>query len=191
MRITIIGAEDVGKQELAKALSSTFDLKTIFQTAELESIPFEYSLGSLIDYRVELALGINRAFSMLTNPDAIFVGTLFDSLAHQYANYSRVVSSEATGEPENVRGYLTSALLYAILIDSYKADVTVFIPMKYGQSTSPHEAEVDKFYPEAFDFFGLTPYEYDGDLDTLIEFIKEANGSEPDNQQSSQEESPR
>jgi hypothetical protein len=154
------------------------------------------ALGPLTDYRVELQLALNRSLEMTEFGDGIFIGSLLDNMAHEYIRYELFKRTEIEDEAMEVRHYLTSALLYAILIDSFSADIVAYLPPE-EPLTDEYEQKVDEFYSDIFDFFSIDTLTLSKDktqsLKLLINEVKrlqkEANGQRNDNQESSEEES--
>ena len=153
------------------------------------------SLGTLSDYRVEVALATWRAFEMLENDHALFSYSLLDNLAYHYISYSDHVSAGTIDDAENARGYLTSGLLYAMLVDSFRADVIVYIPLSDDAMTNSYGSVLDEFFVEAMDQgFGMKYITLDGalagvsELTELIEKAKEADGTSGDTEELSEED---
>lgn len=168
MKIVICGVQTNRKFELAEEFInfSVNDL-TLYN-----SVKQDFVLGLLTDYRVEIALGLERSLLLIEKPAGIFVESILDNVAHAYIRYEDYSRSELQSEAEEVRHYLTTGILYAILVDSLQADIIAWLPIK-GEA-EPFETAVDAFYPTIFEHFGLKVITLTSNLGENVELLKEA-----------------
>lgn len=172
LRIVLVGAPGTDKFDLGADLADHFryDLYFLNQYDELEDSP----LGALVDYRVELLLALLRAKDMLKEGNSIHAGSVLDNLAH-----TCVYSADAVGVDEVTasRLVLTGGLTYAIVQDSFKADLIFFLPYEGEATEDGFAEELDKLYPEIFDEFELQYVTLSGTLDEKFkQALKEIEG---------------
>lgn len=121
-RFYIVGAPGVGKSKIVEAVAERFDEKLFFH----EDVETRYALGSLADYRVELALAMHRWKREQTYAPTIFAHSLIDNLA--YVTYALSRYRQGTVRIGTVeRAVLTMGIVGAMLTDSFKYDHVFFI----------------------------------------------------------------
>lgn len=159
-RIVLVGAPGTDKFDLGADLADHLRYNLYFQNQydELEGSP----LGALVDYRVELLLSLLRAKDMAKEDNSIHVGSVLDNLAH-----TCVYSADAIGVDEVTahRMMLTGGLTYAIVQDSFKADLIFFLPYQGEKTEDGFIEQLDNIYPEIFDEFQLQYVTLSGTLD--------------------------
>jgi hypothetical protein len=196
MRVVLIGTPETDKLALAWDLRNVFPSLTIRASSPeilLRNQVEKFNTSEFGDYRTELMLGTIHALELRCHDDSIFVETSLDRVATTYVRYSDFSRSGIQDEGIHTRYFLTSALLYAMLTDSFEADVLLRLPLPKSDDEKSFYARVDDFYDEIIDYFELKPVVLDGTYDENLSraqaAIKEAYGSRSDSEESSSEES--
>lgn len=135
MRIILTGAPGSGKSQkaslLASSLTPEFSLTPI--GSELDT---EHEVGQLADYRQELSMAMTRTIDHLEKDDVILYSSLLDSMAHSGARLTRIVTNQNVSDDEQLRWMLTSQIIAALLLDSFKHDLIFFVPGNDGTEFS-------------------------------------------------------
>lgn len=163
MRVVIAGAPDVGKRDIGNKL----DLPIFGESTDYLPRSLDLSVGQLTDYRVEIALASQRAIAMMTQDDCIWIGTPLDNLLHEVIRFEIGHNAELFEEEEEVRHYLTSAILFGIFIDSFIADVIFFVPQE--AETMDFAGRINDFYPQLFEMYSLPYTTLTGTLEEKID----------------------
>lgn len=193
MRVVLLGAAGAGKDDLAKALVTRFPELGQPKGHPTSLLPEGLAFGSLADYRTELTLAGLRALQ-ITSEEGLYTHSVLDNLGHEYVRFSELGNADLLDETETTRHFLLSGILYAMVVDSFKVDILIWVPQERGLITTSFDAAVDDFYPEVLDHFAPTGYitydpvaEPETALRTVYDAVREASGPEHSSEQSSPE----
>lgn len=158
--IVLVGAPGTNKQEIGRALQEQLPHYWF------EDVADKYLRGSLTDYRVEIHNALDRAQAMVSCVPSIYINSVLNNLAHVC-----VYSADAKGVDERtaMRLVITSSLIYALVQDSFKADLIFYIPYQGEATEDGFVEELDQLYPQIFEEFSLPYVQLSGTLEENIE----------------------
>lgn len=136
MRIVLVGAPDTGKEklanELSQILSCPYDAGLSAADISWNTLDFKgYELGLNADYRVEVKLAVDRAFSIQAYDrqvwHVVYSHTLLDSVAYSTL---RMISFQEKESSQYIvdKWMFTTGVIGAMMRDTFKADHIFFLP---------------------------------------------------------------
>jgi hypothetical protein len=131
MRIVLVGAPGTGKDvfsnDLHQALKDKGFVLPIAGSSNDYMAHYGKAVGALADYRIELSLAVRRAISMQDLENAIFEGSLLDSVAYSAARYKRLIDEDLVDDQVGYTWWLTMSLITSMLRDTFRADHVIYI----------------------------------------------------------------
>jgi hypothetical protein len=181
MRIVLVGAPGSGKEDLAWELRDAFQKKDQNLIGPVgDASEAGETVGPITDYRTELMIGVDRIFDMLhlgEGNDVVFTGTILDNVVHTLVHVAAATNAGAFSYGEELRWEWTTQLLYAMMLDSFKADHVFYL-----RGGEPED--LAGFYPELLDQVQVDYVELEGDRSAYLETVLqklEADEPRPDN----------
>lgn len=125
MIITIVGAPDTGKGDVALKLNESLSIPA----TSGRLLGDEILVGPLADYRTELWLAADRAIYDRTK-DRIFWHSLIDSMAYVSVRLAGIINVDPTNQLTITRWTMTFDMVLLMTQDGYKSDHTLYLPYK-------------------------------------------------------------
>lgn len=96
-------------------------------TGKATDYAYQYAVGELSDYRIEANIAINRAMTHRDYKDAIYTGSLLDSIAYSATRYATMRSDRSVSEDTLISWELLIPFIMKMYMDSFEADRVILL----------------------------------------------------------------